>query len=111
MSLSISVCAAGRGGAAVAGSGARSGHEELVAALAAPGLRVVLEREAPAGLDGDVDGAAGVAAPAAAAARGRRRPRPHQPPARRLAAPVLLLGRRRARPCREAREDTRMSVA
>jgi hypothetical protein len=93
----------------------RSGHEELVAALAAPGLRVVLEREAPAGLDGDVDGAAGVAAPAAAAARGRRRPRPHQPPARRRrrrvppgpGVPVLLRrrrrrhpSRRRARPCR-----------
>lgn len=49
-----------------------SGHEKLVAALAAPGLRVVLEREAPAGLNGHVHRLAGVAPPATAPARRRR---------------------------------------
>jgi hypothetical protein len=51
-----------------------SGHEELVAALAAPGLRVVLEQEDPAGLYGDAHRPARVAASTPAAARRRRGP-------------------------------------
>jgi hypothetical protein len=89
-----------------------SGHEEPVAALAAPGLRVVLEREADAGLDGDVHRPARVADPAPPPARRRRRPRPHQlpPPRRDRRVPGVLLqrsaagaappARRRAHTCR-----------
>lgn len=102
-----------------------SGHEELVAALAAPRLRVVLEREAPAWLDGHVHRPAWVAAAAPAPARRRRRPRPHQPPPprhrhrrspagvvhllrHRTAAVAAPLSRRTARPegsCEEEDEE------
>lgn len=57
-----------------------SWHEELVAALAAPHLRVVLPLGADAGLDGHAGGAARRAPPAPRAARRRRRPRPRQQP-------------------------------
>lgn len=51
------------------------GHEELVAALASPDLRVVLllRQGAVRAADGDVDGVAGVAGAALACADGRRR--------------------------------------
>ena len=57
-----------------------SGHEELVAALAAPHLRVVLPLRPDAGLERHPGRPARRAPPAPRAARRRRRPRPDQPP-------------------------------